>query len=83
MAKATLESGLRKHLAAKAKLNAKEKRILRVLDLPNDSQRKQRLLERMEDTARGQAGVSKIDWSNFDWDKFLAFIMKLLALFGI
>ncbi len=83
MAKATFESGLRAHLAAKEKLTAKEKRILRVLDLPADSAKRQRVLERLEDTARGQAGVSKIDWSTFDWDKFLAFIVKLLALFGI
>lgn len=84
MAKVSFEQGLRDHLASKTKLTAKERRVQRILDLPTDSAKRQRVLERMEDTARGQIGaVGKIDWSSIDWDKLLAFILKLLAAFGI
>lgn len=84
MAKATFESGLRAHLASKTKLSVKEKRVQRILDLPADSAKRQRVLERMEDTARGNLGaVGKIDWSAIDWEAILAFIVKLLQLFGI
>ena len=84
MASVSFEKGLQDHLASKTKLTAKEKRVQRILDLPADSQRRQRVLERMEDTARGHLGaVGKIDWGSIDWDKLLAFIMKILALFGV
>lgn len=87
MASRAFVSGLRDHLANKPKLNARDKRAQKVLDM-EPGPRRTRILNRMEDGARHVLGdpAGAIDWLGFDfekWEAFIAFIMKILALFGL
>ena len=79
------ETGLLAHLESKPKLNLREKRLLKFLR-SKPSKRRTRILKRLEANMRDARGVSataKVSWEpgQFDWDKFLEFLMKLLEAF--
>lgn len=77
---------VREKLAAKSSLNAKEKKLLGIIDGPN-TLRKKRQLARMERRARNELGIGEneaIDWSAIDWaavfKTILEVLLKLLPL---
>ena len=89
---ANFETGLRDYLEGKERLNANERRLLRVLDLPKNNKRRQRVLRQVELAASNKLqedGVrlgASFDWGSIDWESLLASIMKLIqmiiSLFG-
>lgn len=78
------EQALAAHLQAKTKPTASERRLMRILELPADNRRRQRVLGHVEATAtaelRNGGTVGAIDWSSIDWEKLLASIMKLIEM---
>ncbi len=86
------EDSLQAHLEDGHKLNATERRLVRVMDLPKSNDRRKRILGRLEDTAKNKlqhdnGDNSAIDWSSIDWPalfaQLIAFIKAILALFGM
>lgn len=80
------DDSLQQFLEAKEEsdgLTAREGRLLSILQRPKSNRRRQRIVGQLEGAARadlGNLGQASVDWSEFDWDKFLAFFAKLIEL---
>lgn len=76
-------ANLKDHLLLKPKLSSRDKKILSIIDGPQNDKRAKKL-SRWEAHARVEAGVSPvgaIDWSKIDWAKLIESILAIIALF--
>ena len=81
--KLSFAEALNEHLDAKIRLTPSEKRLKRILDLPESSHRRQRVLRSLEANARTSenfAPGANYNWAGFDFLTFLDKFMKVIEL---
>jgi hypothetical protein len=80
------ERALRAYLEDGHRLNAIERRALRMLNLPASTPRRKRFLSRFKTLATDHLGGPVSDWSAIDWPTLIATLLQLikalLDLFG-
>jgi len=78
----SFESGLAAYLGDGHSLDGIEKRMRRVMDLPEKNPRRRRVMARWQsafkDQIRDEGTVGAIDWGAIDWEKLIETLIKLI-----